>query len=305
MRTGLCFEKRLSLAFILLCLGLMARTCPHCKSSNINAHGRYQRFSDGVRVARTRCLSCRRTFSEASHDVCFAQKKRHLNHPLWMLLVSGISLRRVSKVLRISRTTSARKLLFLGRVAKCELKESLRHKAKLECVEFDDMETFEHSKCKPLSISLAVESGTRRILGFEVSQMPANGPLAKIAKKRYGRRPDQRLIGRKRLLRFVRKLSKRNVVIKSDENPHYPPLIRELFPRGEHLRYKGRRGCVVGQGELKRGGFDPLFSLNHTAAMFRANVNRLFRRTWCTTKKRESLKAHLALYSLYHNQNLK
>lgn len=99
-----------------------------------------------------------------------------------MLLVSGISLRRVSKVLRISRTTSARKLLFLGRVAKCELKESLRHKAKLECVEFDDMETFEHSKCKPLSISLAVESGTRRILGFEVSQMPANGPLAKIAK---------------------------------------------------------------------------------------------------------------------------
>lgn len=202
MRTGLCFEKCLSLAFILLCLGLMQRTCPHCKSPNINAHGRYQRLSDGVRVARTRCLSCRRTFSEASHDVCFAQKKRHLNHPLWMLLVSGISLRRVSKVLRISRTTSARKLLFLGRVAKCELKESLRHKAKLECVEFDDMETFEHSKCKPLSISLAVESGTRRILGFEVSQMPANGPLAKIAKKRYGRRPDQRLIGRKRLLRL-------------------------------------------------------------------------------------------------------
>jgi hypothetical protein len=98
----------------------------------------------------------------------------------------------------------------------------------------------------------------------------------------------------------VGKLSKRNVVIKSDENPHYPPLIRGIFPRGEHLRYKGRRGCVVGQGELKRGGFDPLFSLNHTAAMFRANVNRLFRRTWCTTKKRESLAAHLALYAIHH-----
>ncbi|MBK7891615.1 MAG: hypothetical protein IPJ84_12495 [Bdellovibrionales bacterium] len=228
-----------------------------------------------------------------------------MNHPLWMLLVSGVSLRRVSKILRISRTTSARKLLFLGRVAKHELRESFQHQPKLECVEFDDMETFERSKCKPLSISLAVESGTRRILGFEVSQMPANGPLAKVAKQRYGPRPDQRIRGRKRLLRFVRKLSKRNVVIKSDENPHYPPLIRELFPHAEHLRYKGRRGCVVGQGELKRGGFDPLFSLNHTAAMFRANVNRLFRRTWCTTKKREALTAHLALYSVYHNQNLK
>ncbi len=305
MCTGFCFEGRFRVTSILLCRGLMERTCPHCESPNPNAHGRYQRLSDGARVLRFRCLNCRRTFSEASYDVCFAQKKRHVNQPLWMLLVSGISLRRVSKILRISRTTSARKLLFLGRVAKRELKESLLHKAKLECVEFDDMETFEHSKCKPLSISLAVESGTRRILGFEVSQMPANGPLAKIAKQRYGRRPDQRLIGRKRLLRFVRKLSKRNVVIKSDENPHYPPLIRGIFPRGEHLRYKGRRGCVVGQGELKRGGFDPLFSLNHTAAMFRANVNRLFRRTWCTTKKRESLAAHLALYAIYHNQNLK
>ena len=305
MRTVLCFEECLSLAFILLGLRHVERTCPHCKGERTKAHGRYQRLSDGARVARLRCLNCRRTFSKATYDVCFAQKKRHVSHPLGMLLVSGISLRRVWKVVRISRTTSARKLLFLGRVAKRELKESLLHKAKLECVEFDDMETFEHSKCKPLSISLAVESGTRRILGFEVSQMPANGPLAKIAKQRYGRRPDQRLIGRKRLLRFVRKLSKRNVVIKSDENPHYPPLIRGIFPRREHLRYKGRRGCVVGQGELKRGGFDPLFSLNHTAAMFRANVNRLFRRTWCTTKKREALTAHLALYSVYHNQNLK
>ena len=283
----------------------MERTCPHCKGERTKAHGRYRRLSDGARVARVRCLNCRRTFSEASRDVCFAQKKRHVNHPLWMLLVSGVSLRRVSKILRISRTTGARKLLFLGRVAKRELRESLQHQPKLECVEFDDMETFERSKCKPLSISLAVESGTRRILGFEVSQMPANGPLAKVAKQRYGPRPDQRLIGRKRLLRFVRKLSKRSVTIKSDENPHYPPLIRELFPHAEHLRYKGRRGCVVGQGELKRGGFDPLFSLNHTAAMFRANVNRLFRRTWCTTKKREALTAHLALYSVYHNQNLK
>ena len=279
--------------------------CLHCKSQSVRAHGSYRRQSDGARVARIRCLNCKRTCSEASFDVCCAQKKRHVNHPLWMLLVSGVSLRRVSRILRISRTTSARKLLFLGRVARLEFQSALRPQTKIANIEFDDMETFEHSKCKPLSISLAVESGTRRILGFEVSQMPASGLLAEKARRRYGPRPDQRRKGRRRLLRSVRKLVKRDVIIKSDENPHYPPLIRELFPRGEHLRYKGRRGCVVGQGELKRGGFDPLFSLNHTAAMFRANVSRLFRKTWCTTKKRAALKAHLALYALYHNQNLK
>ena len=50
--------------------------------------------------------------------------------------------------------------------------------------------------------------------------------------------------------------------------------------------------------------FDPLFALNHTAAMFRANVNRLIRRTWCTTKKRERLADHLTLYMAHHNLKL-
>jgi len=61
---------------------------------------------------------------------------------------------------------------------------------------------------------------------------------------------------------------------------------------------------VVGQGELKRGGYDPLFSLNHTAAMIRANINRLFRRTWCTSKRIDRLEGHLLLYTDYHNRVL-
>ena len=60
----------------------------------------------------------------------------------------------------------------------------------------------------------------------------------------------------------------------------------------------------MGQGELKKIGFDPLFDLNHTAAMIRANINRLFRRTWCTTKRADRLEAHLELYVQYHNREL-
>lgn len=52
---------------------------------------------------------------------------------------------------------------------------------------------------------------------------------------------------------------------------------------------------------MKKVRFDPLFSLNHTCAMLRANINRLFRRTWCTTKVPENLGAHIAMYAYYHN----
>jgi hypothetical protein len=95
-----------------------------------------------------------------------------------------------------------------------------------------------------------------------------------------------------------------DAVIRSDENPHYVEDVKKHFPGCQHISHKGRRGCVTGQGELKRGGFDPLFTLNHTCAMVRDNLKRLARRTWCTTKKPERLQGQLTLYAMYHNEFL-
>ena len=64
---------------------------------------------------------------------------------------------------------------------------------------------------------------------------------------------------------------------------------------------KGSKCCVAGQGELKKRGKDPLFYINHTLAMCRANINRLIRKTWCTTKDPAQLVYHLAIYMHVHN----
>ncbi|MGE3262459.1 MAG: hypothetical protein AB7K68_11820 [Bacteriovoracia bacterium] len=171
-------------------------------------------------------------------------------------------------------------------------------------IEFDDLETFEHTKCKPLSITLAVESGTRRILGLEVSVMPAKGLLTRKAKVKYGYRPDFRREGRRKLFQKILPFVEEDAIIKSDSNPHYPKDVKKFFPKARHVTFKGKRGANTGQGELKKVVFDPLFSLNHTCAMFRANVNRLIRKTWCTTKQADRLYAHLVIYAHFHNENL-
>jgi hypothetical protein len=171
----------------------------------------------------------------------------------------------------------------------------------MQSVQFDEMESFERSKCLPLSIPLIVEKKTRKILGYRVCSMPAKGLLAAISVKKYGKRRDDRRKAVRSLFSEVAPCLAREVLVESDENPHYPGWI----PSGiHHKTYKGRRGCVVGQGELKKIGNDPLFDLNHTCAMFRANVNRLLRRTWCTTKRPDRLSDHLALYVIYHNTQL-
>jgi hypothetical protein len=90
--------------------------------------------------------------------------------------------------------------------------------------------------------------------------------------------------------------------IRSDEHKHYPQFVEKYFPNAWYERFKGERGAIVGQGELKKVYRDPLFAINHSCAMLRANVNRLIRKTWCTTKKKEHLQMHLDLFIDYYNQ---
>ncbi|HKP94551.1 MAG TPA: hypothetical protein VJ385_02220 [Fibrobacteria bacterium] len=274
---------------------------PQCPSPQPRKNGTYYRPSDAKAVQRWLCKGCNRHFSAATFQDAYRQNKRRINPEVAKLLSSGVSQRRIALLLHIHRITVARKLTFLAQAAERRQEQWLESLPKVSDVQFDDLITLEHTKCKPLAVSLAVEAGTRRILGFEVSPIPASGRLAALSRKKYGRRPNLRPRGLQRLFDTIRKVLDAKVSFRSDEDPLYPVLMRRNFPGATHHRSPGGRGCVTGQGELKQLRYDPLFSLNHTCAMLRANINRLFRRTWCTTKKAACLSQHLWVYVEFHN----
>jgi hypothetical protein len=122
--------------------------------------------------------------------------------------------------------------------------------------------------------------------------------------KKYGPRLDERQVGRKNLFNQLQPLLYRGAQIKSDASPHYFADVKRYFPDSLHVTYLGQRGAITGQGELKKVKFDPLFSLNHTYAMCRANICSLIRKTWCTTKKPERLLDRILIYAEFHNFNL-
>jgi hypothetical protein len=206
----------------------------------------------------------------------------------------------------VDRKTIVRRFHFLAEQARRRQSRWLDGlpKHSIEAIQFDDLETAEHTKCKPLSVALVVEPHRRKVLNFKVSRMPARGLLAKRARKKYGYRPDERKQGWNNILDELKEHLSPKVEVKSDENPHYVGIIKHHFPEATHIQIKGGRGAVTGQGELKKLKYDPIFSLNHTCAMFRANVNRLFRRTWCVSKTVRGLEDHLAIYVDYHNRVL-
>jgi transposase-like protein len=290
----------------------MRPNCPYCITQNkpsesrnrIVRRGSFYRKSDGRNVSRFRCITCGRGFSFATFSSCYRQNKRHVNFHLGRLFASGMSQRRAAIILKLNRITVVRKFLFLAAESLKNFEFENAASPTAVRIQFDDQETFEHTKMKPLSITLAVEYKTRRILGFEVARMAANGPLAARSMKKYGRRPDERLRARSRLFSKLKTLVEPKALIESDQNPHYPQTVKKFFPDAIHKTYKGQRGSTTGQGEIKRIKFDPLFSLNHTCAMTRANINRLFRKTWCTTKRPDRLFAHLCIYADFHNSTL-
>ena len=268
--------------------------------------GTFFRKSDSRHIGRFRCLVCGRTFSRSTFLPNYRQKVRRITHPLEELLYSGVSQRRAAILLGVARSTISRRFQYLGsrsRKANKNLMNYYTHNPAIE-IQFDDLETHEHTKCKPLSVALAVDAKTRKILGFQVSRMPAKGRLSKISLKKYSPRPDERARGWRDLLSSLKSYVTQTATITTDDNPHYPKMVRLQFPKAIHVRVKGGRGSSTGQGELKKLKFDPLFSLNHTCAMLRANLNRLFRKTWCTTKTIKGLIDHLSIYVAFHNRRL-
>jgi hypothetical protein len=295
----------------------MKIACPHpqCSSRQIVSpktkliirNGSFYRSSDCRWISKFFCKCCKKYFSLTTLRPDRYQKKRRINSPLFRLYCSGMTQTRLALEFNVTRKTVVRKIRFLAKLKQAShlsFLETHYQTQPLSQIQFDDLETSEHTKCKPLSVTLAVDPRTRKILTFQVSCMPAKGHLAAISRQKYGYRTDERPekwdLFMKQLIPYV----KPECIWTSDENPHYPAPLKRHHPLATHHRKKAGRGAITGQGELKKLKFDPLFSLNHTCAMLRANMSRLFRRTWNTTKKKQGLIDHLTLYVSYHNHFL-
>jgi len=57
-------------------------------------------------------------------------------------------MRRAAKLLKVNRTTVTRKLIFLGKRSQLKLTALNLNHPPVEIMEFDDLETFEHTKFK-------------------------------------------------------------------------------------------------------------------------------------------------------------
>jgi hypothetical protein len=207
-------------------------------------------------------------------------------------------------VLGINRKTVVRKFLFLAECAQARHEEWLEKTLPtLTHTQFDEMESFEHTRLKPLSIPLLVNGENGNILNLEVASLGYKGRFAALALKKYGPREDH---SEKAALRVLETLNKcpNPIEIRTDLKTSYPRLITEaVADKATHVPVKADRLSLAQRlfHKGRRNGNDPLFMLNFTAAKIRHDLSRMARKVWTTTKKMDRLYAHLFLFIAYHN----
>lgn len=274
--------------------------CPVYKS------GTFMRKGDRAKIQRFFCVACKLTFSSSSDSLLRNIKKRQYFEQIFLRLTSGTSMRRTARELCISRNTLSLLLPVMGRVARREHEQWLKSKSKVSDVQFDELITFESSRCKPVAVAVVVDSLSMEVLSFSVAKASPHFKQSKVAQKIYGTRTDQKKRGLVQSLKSAAPIMSNDCVVSSDQCPMYSGVMQSVFSGYSliYRQFKSRRARTVGFGEMKTGGYDPLFSINHTLAMFRSNVSRLQRRTWNTTKKRSRLYYHLSIMVRFLNMVL-
>ncbi len=246
-------------------------------------------------VQRYQCKFCGTFFSTHSFNDTFGQHKPNKNTEIFNLLSSGVTLRRIAKIMNVARKTVERKFNWLS-TKSVELHQQalIRGDLNTSYVQFDEMETCEGSKKRPLSISLAVRAKTGQIIDVGVAKMKLKGKLAaKYPDNIFNWGEDNREEISKNVFKTVETIAKSEITIACDKKPSYPNIIKSVLPTAKIQTHK--RG-------IEKTEFDPIFKLNHIAAKIRADLSRMRRRTWSITKKWKNLQKHLYIYIAWNNK---
>jgi len=291
-----------------LCYNILMCTikCPNpkCKTNltsnssrkNFIKKGYYKTKHNHQPVPRYKCNVCGANFSSHTFRETYNHKKPYINESAFGLFSSSVTIRRAMKLLKVAKKTVERKFQFAAKLAERKHKEELA-KIKTSYVQFDEMETCEATKCKPLSIALAVRPKTGFIIDAQVAKMKCKGKLKNllsISQLKYNWNVDNRGAKCKKVLETIKSVSKDHLTIASDSKKAYISLIKNNLPNAIHTRYLSRKS----KNKKER---DPLFKLNHVCAKIRADLSRMRRRTWAITKKWENLQKHLYIYIAWCN----
>ena len=263
--------------------------CPKCASDNFSKKGKYKTRKNQIAIQRYKCRPCGFLFTANSLRKTYRQRKPELNKKVMALYCEGNTLRGIGRLLGISYNTVVAKFKFMANLAReRHLKALQEGEIKTKYVQFDEMQTFEHTKKKPLGIELSIRPKTGQILAAKVCRIPMGAVTASPkAKAEYAKQTNRKQGMSEMLIETSKAL-----------NPSYSVLSCDGLYQNVTMAKKICDNSLIETHVNDHAG---MWRLNHTCAKLRHHLSRLVRRTWATTKKMDRLQMHLDLFIACQN----
>jgi hypothetical protein len=215
-------------------------------------------------------------------------------------MVACVGLRQAARVLRVARRTVEHRFAWLARHAADFQANRLATTDLAGPFQLDELESFEANRYQPVTVAVLIDRTSLFIVDTAVGPLRRKGRMTPRQLRRraahealHGRRPSESRFAIHAVLSRLRKVARGAVLLESDEKPLYGLLGRRLLgPRFEWRTHSA---------SARRDRRNSLFPINHTNARLRHFLARLRRRTWCVSKKRACLQAHLRIAALWSN----
>lgn len=252
------------------------------------------------REPRFRCLVCRRTFSRQTFRHDYRDRRPDCNARLFELLTSGVGLRQSALVLKVSPTTTQRKMRKLSRTCALLHQNLSRTMPQHRTYLLDEEETYETASIRPLTVPIVLEDSAWFIVATGVGSIRRLAPAGTTRRGRqrrdeakHGKRPDESRQCVGEVLKQLRQRSPGRIQLLTDQKSSYATLALEVF--GDDVAH------ATTAGTAPRTFRNPLFPINSMIAMSRDGCGRLRRKSWLVSKLAKWLRGQLAIFTVFRN----
>lgn len=260
--------------------------CPKCQSKKIRKRG--SMTTKRGTTQRYECKSCQRTFTKRNESINYRHRKQHLREKIRVLYCEGMSLRAIGRALNLHRNTVTKYFLENANRAWSNNMRRLREGGIVTTyVQFDELETFEWTKKRPLGVQVSIRVKTGEIIHTKVCKIPVKAlSVSKDYINKWNKKVNRRPAIAEMLWNTKHALNKDFATIVCDGARLPAKVAQDVF-------FDKQFNVVATLSRNKK--------IDLTFLKMRQDISRLRRRTLATTKHRRYLQKHLDLYTDYHN----
>ena len=259
--------------------------CPHCQSEKLRKRGSMKTKRGKTQIYE--CCSCKKRHTKRTGTINYRKRKQHLREQITNRYCEKQSLRGLARTINASYPTVVKYFRENAELAREANKKRIGKDLLTSYVQFDQLETYEHSKKKPVGIQISIRPKTNEVISAKVGYIPIRAlTVSKQHSKEWNVKARKSQHTLAMILETKKALNKNGATITCDKERGQVSLLKDFC----HEDF-----ITLAPSSQENKKIDRVFR------RMRNDISRLNRKTICTTKDIKQLQNHIDLWTEYHN----